>query len=147
VDNGSGASAGPHQTKLVPWRKKDKPRPAPTAVHAAPAANLPSASREICYNAGGLVFGGDRHYLFYALPMQARSRDMAKKSSGSKTGKQTATEQEQDVLLKSLRAHKQVAESCNENVELKPGETHVYVKRSDDEPGLLIEKRKSFFKR
>ena len=74
---------------------------------------------------------------------------MAKKSSSSKTGTgpQADGDPEQDALLRSLRAHKQVVESTDENVALKPGETHVYVKTSDDQPGVLIEKRKSFFKR
>ncbi len=74
---------------------------------------------------------------------------MAKKTTGSKTDKseQAAKAAEQENLLRSLRTHGQVVESDTPNVDLKPGETHVYVKPSGDQPGELIEKRKSFFKR
>jgi hypothetical protein len=71
--------------------------------------------------------------------------DMAKKSSGSKTSQGTRAEEE--TLLRSLRAHKQVVESDSADVMLKPGETHVYVKLPGKSAGKLVEKRKSFFKR
>jgi uncharacterized protein YcgL (UPF0745 family) len=57
-----------------------------------------------------------------------------------------AEKSEQNTLLRSLRAHKQVAESDCADVTLKPGETHVYLKQPGA-PDQLIEKRKSFFKR
>jgi hypothetical protein len=73
---------------------------------------------------------------------------MAKKSGGAKPPRNVgaAGKSEQDTLLRSLRAHKQLAESDCAEVALKPGETHVYVTQPG-QPGELIEKRKSFFKR
>lgn len=56
-------------------------------------------------------------------------------------------ESEEDILLRSLRAHGQVAESADPDTPLKPGQTHLYVKKPGEKTGYLIEKRKSFFSR
>lgn len=58
-----------------------------------------------------------------------------------------APQDEQERLLRSLRTHGQVVESDDPDVELGPGQTHVYVKPSGSERGVLLEKRKSLFKR
>lgn len=71
----------------------------------------------------------------------------APRSEGKRANTSKGGQTDQDVLLESLRTHKQVVESDDPDVTLKPGETHVYVKPTDKSPGLLIEKRKSFFKR
>jgi len=74
---------------------------------------------------------------------------MTKRPGASKPQKsqQTGSCSEENVLLKSLRAHGQVAESENPDVALGSGQTHVLVKKPGKASGQLIEKRKSFFKR
>lgn len=52
-----------------------------------------------------------------------------------------------DGFLQSLRAHGQVVESEHADAPLGPGQTHVFVRQPGDDSGMLIEKRKSLFRR
>lgn len=54
-------------------------------------------------------------------------------------------QKERDVLIRSLKSHGQLKETDDINAKLEPGQTHILVKRSNDDAGVLIEKRKSFF--
>jgi hypothetical protein len=72
---------------------------------------------------------------------------MSKKKAAEKPGKARQRLGDEEVLLKSLRAHGQVLETEDPEAPLAPGQTHVLIRKPGASSGELVEKRKSLFKR